>query len=345
MKRCLSAIHLTAIGIPGAVFGLWCTLVIYYHAPFSPVFCAMLYGAALFAALGLTLTRKFRIPAAAAAALLVATALIRWFTLSASNDRDWQTPWAKMPYAERDGSALTIHDIRDFRYRSENDYDIRYLTETYDLDRLSAVELILSYWDGNQKVAHTMLGFSFSDGRQLVVSSETRLQKGQLQNGLAGLFRQYQTLYVFGTESDLLMLRTNFRGEDVYLYPTVTTPAEARILLLDLVERANRLRAKPAFYNTLTDNCSTSLVPSLRKIRPPGGWDKRILMNGLADEMTFERGWLKHDPGTSFAEYKARHGISAKMKTCADPEQYSAQLHAADAESSATRERGQSRIR
>lgn len=338
MKKCLSAIPFAVIGIPGVAFGLWCTLVIYYHAPFSPGFCAGLYGTALFAAFGLTLTRKFRRPAAAAATLLLATALIRWFTLSPSNDRDWQTPWAKMPYTERDGAMLTVYNVRNFDYRTESDYDVRYLTEAYDLDRLNRVGLILSYWDGNKKVAHTMLDFGFSDGKQLVVSSETRLRNGQIQSGLAGLFRQYQNLYVFGTERDLLMLRTNFRSEDVYLYPTVTTPDEARTLLLDLAERANRLCAKPTFYNTITDNCSTSLVPSLRKIRPPRGWDKRILLNGLADEMTFERGWLKHDPGISFAEYKAQHAISAKMKSCADPERYSAQLHAADAESSPARE-------
>ncbi|MFA7230115.1 MAG: DUF4105 domain-containing protein [Victivallaceae bacterium] len=329
MKKIMFKVWITILIIASLLAGLWCVLAIYYRSPFTPGLCAGLYAVIFLTAISLTFIRKFRIIATASTVFMLLAVLTWWLTISATNDQDWQLPWAKMPYAEINGQFLTIHNIRDFHYRSENDYEVRYCSEMYNLDKLNTVNLALSYWDGNKAVAHTMLDFGFSDGKWLVISSETRLKNGQTQGALAGLFKQYQALYVFGTERDLLMLRTNFRGEDVYVYPTITTPAEARILLLDLVKRANQLFAHPEFYNTISSNCSTSLVPSLRKIRPPRGWDIRILLNGLAGKMAFENGWLKHAPDISFEEYKAKYAVTEKMKKCTVPESYSQTLHAA----------------
>lgn len=328
MKKFMSKVWIPILIISCLPAGLWCVLAIYYRSPVTPALCAGLYAIIFLAAISLTFIRKCRIIATSTALFMLTAVIIWWVTISASNDQDWQLPWARMPYTQINGRFLTIHNIRDFRYRSENNYEVRYCSEIYNLDKLNTVNLVFSYWDGNKTVAHTMLDFGFSDGKWLVISSETRLRNGQTQGALAGLFKQYQTLYIIGTESDLLMLRTNFRGEDVYIYPTITTPAEARILLLDLVKRANQLFSHPEFYNTITSNCSTSLVPSLRKIRPPRGWDIRILLNGLADKMTFENGWLKHNPNISFEQYKEKCAVTERMRKCTVPERYSETLHA-----------------
>jgi len=38
-----------------------------------------------------------------------------------SNDRDWQTDVAVLPYATIDDNIVTVHNIRNFDYRSETD--------------------------------------------------------------------------------------------------------------------------------------------------------------------------------------------------------------------------------
>ena len=43
-----------------------------------------------------------------------------------SNNRDWQTDVAVLPYATMQGKLVTIHNIRNFNYQTETDFDARY---------------------------------------------------------------------------------------------------------------------------------------------------------------------------------------------------------------------------
>jgi hypothetical protein len=45
-----------------------------------------------------------------------------WFQIPASNDRDWQREVALTPYATINGDIVTIHNVRNFNYRSETDF-------------------------------------------------------------------------------------------------------------------------------------------------------------------------------------------------------------------------------
>ena len=48
--------------------------------------------------------------------------------------------------------------------------------------------------------------------------SRTRKEKGESYSAVRGFFRQYELYYVVADERDLIRRRTNFRGEQVYLY-------------------------------------------------------------------------------------------------------------------------------
>lgn len=41
--------------------------------------------------------------------------------IAPSNDRDWQADVAVLPYAAIAGDTVTVHNIRNFDYRSEKD--------------------------------------------------------------------------------------------------------------------------------------------------------------------------------------------------------------------------------
>ncbi len=231
---------------------------------------------------------------------------------------EWQAPWGKVPTVEHDGDLVKVHNVRAFQYRSEQDYDIRYVDLTLDPAGVQTIDLAVSHWDGILVIAHTMLSFGFADGQRLVVSMETRLPKGEEQGFLPGLYRQYELCMVLGVEEDLFQLRTDYRKEDLYLYRTNATPEQAREALDFVLHRANSLAQKPEFYNSIQRNCTTSLAPLLRSIDPSFTGDIRMLLNGYSDELLFELGYLAHHEGETFAELKARRSANHNLAAPSD---------------------------
>jgi hypothetical protein len=53
---------------------------------------------------------------------LFAALLAWWSTITPSNDRDWQPDVAVLSYATIDGDRVTVHNIRNFDYRTETDF-------------------------------------------------------------------------------------------------------------------------------------------------------------------------------------------------------------------------------
>ena len=116
----------------------------------------------------------------------------------------------------------------------------------------------MSYW-GSPAIAHTIMSWQFENAPPLAISIETRKRKGQAYSALKGFFKQYEIIYVVADERDVVGLRTNYRGEQVYLYRLKATAALARTLLMDYVESINALVEHPQFYNAFTDNCTTRI--------------------------------------------------------------------------------------
>jgi len=191
-----------------------------------------------------------------------------WFSLiPASNNRNWQKSVAVLPEVTVNGDKVTIKNVRDFKYRSVTDFTPGYYTETYDLNLLQSADYILSYWDGNTAIAHTMLSFGFKDGKHLCVSVETRNEEGEPQGAINGLYNQYELIYILADERDLLLLRTNYRKEEVYVYPfaKAKTTKKARELLMQILKKVSQLESQPTFYNTIKHNCFTSLLHHAKK--------------------------------------------------------------------------------
>lgn len=293
-----------------ALWGLFCAGAVYYNLRC----CGPLRWVGFVLPVLPFLIRSWRSACATAAVLAIVTtgylALVR-----PSNNRDWQPSFSRNPTAQIEGTKLTVRNLRDFRYRTETDFDAAYIDETYDLSKLEDVSLAVIHW-GSNAIAHTMVSFRFSDGKALTFSMETRLDKQDVQGALPGLFRQFELLCIAGTERDLLGLRTNFRHEDVYLYPVISSPANTRRLLLAMTDKVNGLAVQPEFYNTLTSNCTTALVPVLnRNGQMP--CNCKLFLNGYSDLAAYEAGILRLDyPGEGFEELKQRHYVNPKVDHC-----------------------------
>lgn len=261
----------------------------------------------------------------AAVALAFALLLAWWSTVTPRNDRDWQPDVARPPTAELRGDLLTVHDVRNFDYRSETDFTPRWETRTYDLSQLTGLDLFMSYW-GSPLIAHTIMSWAFADGQHLAISIETRKEVGETYSAVAGFFKQYELYYVAADERDVIRVRTNQRGEHVYLYRLRVPRERARAILLDYVESMNALAATPAWYNAATHNCTTTIRTHVQRIGAAQPWDWRILVNGRADEMLYERGTV--DTALPFAELRRRSLIDARAQAAeADPD-FSARIRA-----------------
>jgi hypothetical protein len=254
----------------------------------------------------------------------VFAAVIVWFLFTPpSNDRKWQPDVAVLPFAEINGDNVTIHNIRNCDYRTETDYSVQHYDKTFDLSKLRSVDFYLVYW-GSPMIAHTMLSFGFEGGDYVCFSIETRKEKGEAYSAIKGFFRQYELTYVVGDERDLVRLRTNFRGEQVYLYRLNTDLKVARLVFLDYLKEVNRLKARPEWYNALTSNCTTNIRGHTRPFTKNTRFDWRILLNGRVDEMAYERKAL--DQSLPFGELKARSLINDRAKAADKDSAFSARI-------------------
>ena len=260
-----------------------------------------------------------------------------WCTIRPSNERAWQPDVARTAHADVNGDVLTVHNVRNFDYRSETDFTERWETRTYDLGKLDRLDFFMSYW-GSPSIAHTIMSWGFTDGQHLAISIETRKEVGESYSAIAGFFRQYELYYVVADERDVIRLRTNYRGEHVYLYSVRTTRDRARRLLLDYVREFNGLAAEPRFYNAGTENCTTSIHANVNRNGLLIPWDWRILVNGYLDEMLYERGII--DTSRPFAEAKAASLIDARAKAADQDPDFSRRIRETIVASSPSRPDG-----
>ena len=242
-----------------------------------------------------------------------------------SNDRDWRPEVARLATAEVRGDRVTVKNVRNFRYRSVEDFDERWEERSYDLARLEGLDLFFIHW-GAPLIAHTILSWSFADGQRLAISVEVRKRRGQKYSAWRAFFRNYELIYVAADERDLIRLRTNHRREQVWLYRVRTSQAAARRLLLEYLEAMNAIARQPLWYNALTANCTTVVRQRVLHAggRLPFSW--RYFANAYLPEYLHRRGVI--DAGVPFAELRAMSHINARALEIGEREDFSARIRA-----------------
>ena len=304
---------------------LWCLGAIYFFGlsgNILPLAAAGLFGLGVPLALIFLPNRRRTVYGILA---LCAGIILGWSQIKPSHDRNWIPSVAKLPRITTEGDLIRVHNIRNFDYRTQDDFTVRYYDKTFDLNKLETADYVLSYWDGNEAVAHTLISFGFGGGDYLTVSVETRLEQGEPQTGLGGLFKQYELIYILGDERDLLRLRSNFRKEEVFLYPTTLSKKEVREIFGVIIERVNSIANKPEFYNTITQNCLTSLSKDFSGVSIVRSFfDYRILLSGYSDERLFEYGRI--NSVRNFADTQRFHHINQYIGSDNSGEDYSRKI-------------------
>ena len=232
----------------------------------------------------------------------LALALLIWLTLRhlslrPSNDRSWVNDNERMATADFNGDEVTIRNVRDFNWRSTRDFDERWIDVKVNLDKISKIWFVLEYFDPSKRqMAHTILSFETEDGERIACSIEVRREKGERYHPLKGLFRQYELIYVWATERDVIGVRTRCRKKSVtHLFEAVVLgPGNERRMLESYLGRTNKLSVEPEWYNTITNTCTTNIVGHVNQVYP--GRVPRaisILLPGLSPKLLHRNNLVK----------------------------------------------------
>ncbi len=294
----------------------WAALALSYRLP-GPT--ALRYAGAaawvLLSVLALLLLWRHRAPLGMAGyALGFAALLVWWNAIAPSATRDWSPDVANLATGRVEGDVLLMDQVRDFTWRSDEDFDVRWQAQRYDLSTLESVDFVTSYW-GMPAIAHVLVSFGFGDGRFLTFSVEIRKEKGESYSSVAGFFKQYELSIIAAEERDIVAVRTNVRGEDDYLYRVDLPREEIRQLLLAYVEQANELQRQPRWYNSATANCTTLVFQMMQKIVGGLPLDYRLLLSGYLPGYVMEQGGLQQ--GLSLEQLRERGRITERARLAA----------------------------
>src|ERR1700692_1183230 len=180
---------------------IWGGFALWYRIPGGRIFkglCVVLWGAFSFAMLVVLWQGRITLGVIAFTAALVGL-LLWWTRLQPTNDHEWADDVARITTGTRDGKRVTLHNVRNFDWRTETDYTQRWETRSYDLDHLRTVDMIMSYW-GGPAIAHMLISFGFADGAQVVFSVEVRRQKAQAFSEIGGFFNDFELSIIAADE-------------------------------------------------------------------------------------------------------------------------------------------------
>lgn len=255
--------------------------------------------------------------------LLHALVLAWWNTLAPSHDREWADDLAKVTTGEVVGDQVTLSNVRNFRWRTEEDYDIRWETRAYDLSQVRSVDMITSYW-GMPGIAHVLVTFGFDDGEFITFTVEIRRERHEDFSAIGGFFKQFELNVIAADERDVVRTRSNIRGEEVHLYRVTMAQETMRALFLGYVDEANAIAARPRFYHTVTANCTIIVYNMVDRIVEGLPMDVRVLLSNFLPSYVKDVGGLQ--PDVPLAELKARGFINPRALEAGDSEDFSARI-------------------
>ena len=117
----------------------WATLAIYYsNLPWARVRLGLAIAFAAFAISGLWLSRRRHM--SAAVAVLFLGVLLWWLSIAPSHHRVWRPEVAVMPRAMINGDRVHLTGVRNFEYRSRNDFTVRYEEREISLSSLTNLD-------------------------------------------------------------------------------------------------------------------------------------------------------------------------------------------------------------
>lgn len=291
MRKVLGGVFWSVIALLLAILALWGSLALWFRLPAPETI--RLGAAVIFGLLGagtvIALFTARRQRALAVFSLAFLGLVLWWSTIAPPATGNWSPDVSRQVTGTIDGDRLTLRDVRNFAWRTGDEFTEAWETRSYDLGQLQSLDLFMSYW-GNPALAHMIISFGFGNDEFLAWSVEVRREIGSGFSPVADFFKTHTLSVVAADERDVVGVRSNIRGEDVQLYRLRTKPAAARALLEQYVRDANALAVQPTFYNSIFTNCTTVVFSMIRTVMGEVPLDWRIIVNGYLPEYAYDRG-------------------------------------------------------
>jgi len=224
------------------------------------------------------------------------------------------------------GEHVTVHNVRQARYRSVTDYDVEYSNWTFKLSDIEKAWVLIepfgnfSFFGLNP--AHILISFQLKNKMYLSVSPEIRKKKDEKFSPFKGFFRSYEIMYVMADETDVVQLRTNYRKDTVRLYPLALKDTRVQKLFSDMAKKVNRIHEKAVFFNTAIHSCTTSISQHLRHIGVHLPKHHILyLLPGTIDSIFHTQGLL--DTKLPLEEARVHFNVTHKGQKCKPTEDFS----------------------
>jgi hypothetical protein len=261
--------------------------------------------------------------------LYIAIISFFWVRIKPRNDRDWEPDHAILPYSTLIRNVVQVHNIRNFAYKSNTEFNQQYDTREYDLNDIEKVYYVLTPFRYLPGGAHTFLSFQFKNNKHIAISIEARKRKGSSFSLVRAFLKGHELTYVIADENDVIKLRSNVRYEDVYVYPLAIMKEDMKRIFVDMLDRANELREKPEFYNPFTNTCTTNLFDHINNIIPkriPYHYTRWIPRQ--SDKFFYDIGLL--DTQIPFDEIQKHYHINDRAIKFADDPQFPLKIRQVD---------------
>jgi len=279
------------------VNSIWAMLALWYQLPWSLPARLAACGLWLLGTLGVLFmlwsgTTLWAILTYLAMLILV---MLWWGRLEPTHERDWADDLARITTGVIEGDRVRLKDVRNFHWRTLDDYDVRWETREYDLSQLRSVDLITSQW-GLPGIAHILVSFGFEDGRFIAFTVEIRRTRDQSFSAIGGFFKQFELNVLASDERDAVRLRTNVRGEEGRIYRVRMSDRAMRRLFIAYVEEGNRLAKDPRHYHTITANCTIIVYNMMDEIIKGLPLDARLFLSSHLPSYVKQHGGLVDRP-------------------------------------------------
>ncbi len=190
--------------------------------------------------------------------------------LRPSNDLSWVNENKYTAFAEIKGDDVVLKNVRNFNWRTTKDYDESWIEKKFKISDCTKIWLVLEYFYPTRRpIAHTLLSFEFRDGERLSCSIEIRREPGEKFSPIKGLLREFEIMYVWATEEDVIGVRSRCRKSETHLFEAVILGEGNECRMLEsYLKRTNDLHKNPEFYNSIFNNCTTNIASHVNDVYP-----------------------------------------------------------------------------
>ncbi len=193
--------------------------------------------------------------------------------------------------------AVRLTSVRDWRYTRDSVVSKAYFAESYDPADITGLWLYEQELGFGGRIAHTFLVFEFPESygpaRWLGLSVETRREVGESYSLVGGVLKAFEVTHIWATEEDLVTRRVELLDYPLTRY-RVSVPGEHLPRIFEqFAEETAMLATTPRWYNTLTTNCTSSLVSYVNEVKADAiPWNYSLVLTGRADTYLTRLGYL-----------------------------------------------------